>query len=336
MPEPDPTSLRGLRLGFVGPISADSFADNLGEAARSLGATVVLLGSATPRTRMGPPQLISLASRSRSLVAAWQKRLVDRAEGLDIILAVEPTLAPDAVAALRSHGAAVALWFPDAVSNIGRQFAFAAPYSLVCFKEPRFVDRANALLDLPIRLLHEGCNPAWHHAPESEPSHQDVIVVAGNLYPWRVALLERLVKADVPIRLYGSPPSSWIKGPIRAIHTNEYIARGRKAEIFRSAAAVLNNLHPAEIDGVNNRLFEASACGALVITEDRRLLPSLFKVGSEVLCFADFDELVDRCRWALAHPEEGRRIGAAAAARAHSDHTLQHRLTDLVGWLGVR
>lgn len=335
MPEHDPVLLRGLRLGLVGPVIADSFTDNLADAARSLGAAVTLLGGATPRVRLGPVQLAGLASRSTRLVAAWQKRLIDRAEGLDIVLAVEATLAPATVAALRSRGTAVALWFPDAVSNIGRQFAFAAPYSLVCFKEPRLVERANALLDRPIRLLHEGCNPRWHHPPDEEPQRDDVIVVVGNLYPWRVALLERLIKAAVPIRLYGDPPSSWIQSPVRVLHTNEYVARERKAEVFRGAAAVLNNLHPAEIDGVNARLFEASACGALVITEQRRLLPALFKPESEVLSFADFDELVDRCRWALANPDEGRRIGTAAAARAHGDHTLQHRLTDLVDWLGM-
>lgn len=328
-------TLRGLRLGLIGPVGSDSLADNIAVAASSLGATVTMLGSAVPRFPRAPAHLVGLAGQSATLLAAWQRRLVSHATGLDAVLSVEAALTPDAVAALQARVTAVALWFPDHVANIGRQYAFSAPYSLVCFKEPRLVERANALLDLPVRLLHEGCNPGWHRPPLDEPPHDPVIVVAGNLYPWRVALLERLAAAKVPLRLFGPRPSRWIRSPVLERHAGEYVGGARKAAIFRGASAVLNNLHPAELDGVNARLFEATACGALVITEHRLLLPSLFDPDSEVLSFMSFDELVDQCRWSLAHSEQKQVMGDAASARAHRDHTLQHRLTDLIGWLGL-
>ncbi len=49
-----------------------------------------------------------------------------------------------------------------------------------------------------------------------------------------------------------------------------------KARVFREAAAVLNNLHPAEMRGVNARLFEATASGAAVLCERRPVLDELF------------------------------------------------------------
>jgi spore maturation protein CgeB len=38
---------------------------------------------------------------------------------------------------------------------------------------------------------------------------------------------------------------------------------------------------------------------------------------------------VDRARWLLDHPEEGRRLGDAAAKRAHAEHTYSHRFQKL-------
>ena len=89
---------------------------------------------------------------------------------------------------------------------------------------------------------------------------------------------------------------------------------------------VLNNLHPAEIHGVNARLFEAAGCGAAVLTEFRPSLPELFEIGTELLAFSDFDELVSQAERLLDDPSLGAKLGDAAALRAHENHTHQKRL----------
>jgi spore maturation protein CgeB len=86
-------------------------------------------------------------------------------------------------------------------------------------------------------------------------------------------------------------------------------------------------MYPAEIAGVNLRLFEAAGCGAAVLTEFRPTVPDLFAVGDEVLTFRDFDELVDQARRLLDDSGLGAKLGDAAAARAHHSHTYQQRLT---------
>ena len=71
------------------------------------------------------------------------------------------------------------------------------------------------------------------------------------------------------------------------MHTGRYLACDEKARIFRSAAGVLNTMHPAEVAGVNARLFEAAGRGAAVLTEFRQTVPDLFDIGSEILTFHD-------------------------------------------------
>ena len=89
---------------------------------------------------------------------------------------------------------------------------------------------------------------------------------------------------------------------------------------------MLNNLHPAEMNSVNARLFEATAAGAAVLCEHRDALEDLFLVNTEVLAFSTFDDLVDQCRLLLNDSDLTRKVGDAATARAHADHTYEIRL----------
>jgi spore maturation protein CgeB len=88
----------------------------------------------------------------------------------------------------------------------------------------------------------------------------------------------------------------------------------------------MNNLHPAEMTGVNARLFEATGAGAAVLCERRPELENLFDIQNEVVPFTDFSELVDRVKALLDDPALTRKVGDAATIRAHADHTYTIRL----------
>jgi spore maturation protein CgeB len=108
------------------------------------------------------------------------------------------------------------------------------------------------------------------------------------------------------------------------------VFREDKARTFRSAAGVLNTMYPAEIAGVNARLFEAAGCGAAVLTEFRATVPELFNVGEEVLVYHDFDDIVDQASRLLNEAGLTARIGDAAARRAHREHTYDLRVTAIL------
>ncbi len=207
-----------------------------------------------------------------------------------MLLCVDGRLQPAAVRRLREEGVVVALWFPDCVDNLGRQLMLAAPYSRIFSKDPVLVQRLQALTDVPTSYLPEACNPAWHQ-PRSRVDVDPVVLVAGNLYPSRLQLLDRLYRAGIPLELRGSGFPRWVRGfEVQRLPVLPPVFRHEKAAAFRRAAAVLNNLHPAET-GVNCRLFEAAGCGAVVLCEDRPVLGELFERGQEVMTFSSFDEL---------------------------------------------
>ena len=186
------------------------------------------------------------------------------------------------------------------------------------------------MLDLPVYYLPQACNPRWHR-PVAPAGTEPYLVIAGNMYPSRVRLLDRLIAKGIPLRLYGAGFPRWIgETACRAVHTGRYVACEEKARVFRSAAGVLNTMHPAEVNGVNARLFEAAGCGAAVLTEFRATVPELFAVGEEVLAFHDFDDLVEQATRLLSEPGLTARLGDAATQRAHRDHTYDLRVTAIL------
>lgn len=325
-----------MKIGVVGPIFPDSLADNMLSALRSLGYEAAALGSTLPDVH---PRVLksaaTIAVRSGSVARRFQRSIVAAAAaiGVDATINVEVGLHPDVVAGLRTVGP-VALWFPDALTNLDRQYPFIAPYSALFLKDPWLVRRVNSFLPVPTYYLPEACNPRWHRPP-LDPVWNPEIVMAGNVYPFRSVILDRLIADGVPVRIYGPPPPPWCSSPaVRAAHTGRYIARHEKADVFGNAAGVLNTLHPGEIESINCRMFEAAACGALVITERRSALGELFVEGEHFLGFGDYTELRQVVATVLESGAElRRRIGGAAASHALTSHTYEARLSDLLDQL---
>jgi spore maturation protein CgeB len=322
------------RIGVIGPAGPDDFAENVGDTLQRLGHVVTQLGPARPRSRS--PLGFRAAELTRQALPRLderaQARVVRAALGADceIIINVDSRLMPGAVTRLKNRGVRVAFWFPDAVSNLGRQLMLLAPYDAIFFKEPCLVDHLRAMLDVPVYYLPEACNPRWHR-PVTAAGTEPCLVIAGSMYPSRVQLLERLIAKGIPLRLYGNGFPRWIgETTVRAVHTGRYLAREEKARVFRSAAGVLNTMHPAEVSGANARLFEAAGCGAAVLTEFRSTVPELFAVGEEVLVFHDFDDLVGQATRLLSERGLTERLGDAAAQRAHRDHTYDLRVTTIL------
>jgi spore maturation protein CgeB len=319
-----------MRIGVIGPTGPDSFAANIIDALSEMGHEPVPLG---PSFATGGGYRARVRNAIRDALPAFDERAQLRIartaldHRCEVVISVEQRLMPSMVGQLRRNGSKVALWFPDHLSSMGRQLMLLAPYDAIFVKEPHLVDRLRPLLDLPLFYLPEACNPRWHRPLVAAGSKRH-LVIAGNMYPSRIRLLERLHDKGIPLRLYGSPFPRWVGNtPLRELHAGRPVFTTEKADIFRSAAAVINTLYPAEINGVNARLFEATGSGAAVLTEFRPAVPQLFSVDAEVLAYRNFAELISAAERLLSEEGLSARIGDAAARRAHADHTYEKRLS---------
>lgn len=319
-----------MRIGVIGPTWPDSFAKNIIDALSAMGHNAVSLGSSYS---LGSPYITRVASTIRTILPIIDERMQQRIARAAFdnecatVINLEQRLMPSVVRKMQGNGAKVAMWFPDPMTNLGRQLVLLASYDGLFFKEPHLVARLRALLDLPVFYLPEACNPRWHR-PLSAPGTEQHLVIAGNMYPSRIRLLERVVAKGIPLKLYGAGFPRWVgQTPLREMHAGRAVFEEDKARVFGSSVAVLNTLTLGEINGVNARLFEAAGSGAAILTEFRPALPELFAIGDEVLAFHDFDELVRQATRLLSETGLSDKLGGAAARRAHESHTYEKRLT---------
>lgn len=326
-----------MRIGVIGPVGGDQLAENIADALRRMGHAVTQLGPPHPSHRDRRVRHFAMLARMAfsSLDTKAQSRIARTAisENCELVINVDPRIMPEVISRMRREGMRTACWFTDTVAHLGRQLILLAPYDAFFFSEPHLVDKIRANLGFPAYYLPEACNPRWQRpiGPAGTEAH---LVVPGSMYPYRVRIVERLMSKGIPIQIYGVGVPGWIGDtPTRAAYTGRYVSREERSKIYRSAAGVLNTMHPAEISGLNGRLFQAASSGAAVLSEFRPALPEAFAVGEEVLAFREFDELLDEATRLLNEKGLTARLGDAAAKRAHSEHSFEKRLAMILGKL---
>lgn len=260
-----------------------------------------------------------------------EERLVNRviAYEPDLVVTVDAHLWPETVAGLKESGAKVVLWFLDALVNFGRQIMFVAPYDRIFLKDPYMVRYCREIASLPSHFLPEGCDPDVHKPLEPAPADlvSDITMI-GNIHPSRVRLLEQI--ADFDLKIWGRVWPRWLESPVEAKYMGRFLAGDEKAMAMRGSKVVLNNLHFAEIESSNCRMFEAAGCGAFQLAEWRPGLDDLFTDGEEIVFYRSTEDLRALLAHWLERDEERRVIGDAARDRAIRDHTYEHRIDELL------
>ncbi len=97
-------------------------------------------------------------------------------------------------------------------------------------------------------------------------------------------------------------------------------------EALASARIVVNaNIDIPGGEGPNMRLFEATGCGAFLLTERQHNIEVFFEPGVEVETFSSPSEMLDKIYYYLAHPEEREAIAARGHARCMKDYVQPRR-----------
>ena len=94
----------------------------------------------------------------------------------------------------------------------------------------------------------------------------------------------------------------------------------------RSQITINHHIDVSQTYANNMRLFEATGCGALLVTDHKDNLHDLFTIGEEVIAYRSLEECAELVRYYLTHQEEARRIADRGQARTFRDHTYAKRM----------
>ena len=83
------------------------------------------------------------------------------------------------------------------------------------------------------------------------------------------------------------------------------------------------------------REFEAPMSGALYCTGYTDELAEFYEPDKEVIVYRNEQELIEKVRYFLAHPDAAEKVRRAGLSRALRDHTYQRRFQQLFAQLGL-
>ncbi|HLA63659.1 MAG TPA: glycosyltransferase [Rhodothermales bacterium] len=338
------------RVFIPGEFYPDSFASHIAETLEAMGCQVMRyairpdrgVGTGAFRQRLWMArELLNTTVLQRLPIA--RRRALERLAAAavrfapDIVLFTYDYLLPGEVAELKARtGARFALWYPDAISNLGRMACVAAPFDALFFKDPYMVEVLRDLARGAVHYLPEAYNPARHRLPDGPfdraPYVCDV-ATAGSLHVPRFSVFRQL--RDYDCKIWGPAPPWWLDvSEVEGMHQRRYVINEEKAVAFTSARVLLNTLYPSEVEGLNVRAFEAAGVGAFQMLDWRPGLADFFEDGRELVSFRGMADLKQKLAYYLARPEERAAIAAAGQARAQREHTYAHRLALLLRILG--
>jgi hypothetical protein len=138
----------------------------------------------------------------------------------------------------------------------------------------------------------------------------------GHWEPVTERLLARVARAGIPVKIYGG---SWedaeANGPLRdaiqhrLVWGDDYARAICSFDVNVGIVSKWNRNHTA------SRTFQIPALGAFLLHERNEVVTRYFREGVEAEFFGSAEELVEKCRHYLAHPDERRRIAEAGRRR---------------------
>jgi spore maturation protein CgeB len=98
----------------------------------------------------------------------------------------------------------------------------------------------------------------------------------------------------------------------------------KTAEASQSSDKDRKNSH-AFIEQIKGRNFEVPGCGGFVLTGRPENLEDYYRIGNEVACYRDGEDLVAKIQYFLKNEEERASIALAGYRRTLREHTYAHR-----------
>jgi hypothetical protein len=175
-------------------------------------------------------------------------------------------------------------------------------------------------------FLPLAANPA-RYRPLTVTARRNELLFVGNVSPDRRAMLAALA-AHVPLCVHG--PNAAASGFNRRRKLTAEAING----LYNAHRIVLNINQAGHTEwGANLRVFEATASGALVLTQDCPDLVRHFEPGRELLAYTSPADLIAQYRDFIAAPARCAAVAGAGMRRALADHTFVARATTMLAAL---
>jgi GT2 family glycosyltransferase/spore maturation protein CgeB len=203
-------------------------------------------------------------------------------------------------------------------------------FDLVCVASSSFAAELSKSTTTPVIVLEQATDPrVFRPDPRPELAH-DLVYVANSRNVLR-PIMQDLLPTGRDLAVWGA---NWAGLIPSSLVVADHVPNDQLHQIYSSAGIVLcDHWDDMRRHGyISNRIYDALACGAFVISDDVAGLSERF--GDAVMTYrtpAELHELIDRF---LADPEERRRRGRMGRDHVCERHTFARTARELLTHLG--
>lgn len=148
----------------------------------------------------------------------------------------------------------------------------------------------------------------------------------GTFSPYRENYLKVLTSFN--LNIWGDP--RWFTSSLKNFVRGGRIGQKEMKDIIRRSKININIHHNVARSGTNLRTFEVVGSGGFLLSEYMPDLKRLFKIGSEIVCFRNQQELKAKADYFLKNEKERVKIAAQGFQKVRSTHSYNKRLDELL------
>jgi glycosyltransferase involved in cell wall biosynthesis len=199
-------------------------------------------------------------------------------------------------------------------------------FDLVATPSARHAEQLARRTSTPTIVVEQATDPVVFF-PEHDAAHERELVLVGNSRGIFRPILRDLLPTDRDLAVWGQ---GWAGVLPPGLVVGQHLPNDEVRRAYSSAAIVLNDHWDdmREQGIVSNRIFDALACGAVVISDHLPELDERF--GDAVLTYRTREELQASVAQLLADPAERAERAARGRELVLAEHTFRHRVDALL------
>lgn len=263
--------------------------------------------------------------------ALWSDVTIDQVEafGPDLVFVVHGRRFSQRFPDLDGFNVPTVVWLLDEPYEVDDTSRWSMPFDHVFVNDPATLDRHAPSSYLPVCY-----DPHVHRAGGGPRPH--AVGFVGGANGTRDRYLGALARAGLLTYVVGG---EWADPDVRSRCVAGNIRPRQTAALYQQTRIVVNvfreehhfNIRGTAATSLNPRVYEALACGALVVSEWR---PEIDTLVPELPTFRTEAECLERVAHLLAHPDDAEAIRSACERRM-ARHTYADRLFTVLKTTGV-
>lgn len=145
----------------------------------------------------------------------------------------------------------------------------------------------------------------------------------------RTKLLEKVSK-EIDVNIWGQGIDTLSSfSPLRKYYHGEIWGLDMFRILAQSTIVINHHIDVAGDEANNMRLYETTGMGALLLTDHKKNLNTLFHVGEEIISYSNSEELINKIRYYLQNTKITHQISLKGQKRAIAHHSYLNRMKEL-------